>query len=168
MDLYDWLLGNLNTTDVSTDIGYQDQFKNYWGMRRLPPVYIQHYFQLLEQEKWNSRLSPDAVCRLLHQYAGNFQFVFATKLTHMVRPDTPIIDSVVRRYYAFHANKTAQHPLVQRIEEQMLFYDFLIDEYKRVLTSRLLEPAMRTFRTTLMPKTMTDLKVVDSLIWICG
>lgn len=52
-----------------------------------------------------------------------------------------------------------------RIEGFMYFYDFLVREYDRIISEKLLENSIWAFYERFNAQNFTTQKVIDSLIW---
>ena len=92
------------------------------------------------------------------------QISFSIKIIHIVNPVMPTYDRMVRDF--FYLPQSGTHLKIdQRLTQFRMIYDFLIDEYKRIIKDGLLERAINLFRYQLNPKHFTDEKIIDSLIW---
>jgi hypothetical protein len=165
---YDWLLQNVGEGDGPA---YQQRYRAFWRMNvaRLSPDFHTAYFSALSAAR---RQAPTlaVLCHQLYDASarGNgtrsLQFSFLTKLLHTTNPRLPIYDSKVAAFYFFEGPPT-EMPLDERIGRLVAFYDFLHQEYARVLSARLLGPAIETFRERLKPEHHTDEKCIDWLLW---
>jgi len=164
---YDYLHANRHNL---VDIDYQRRFKIFWAMNaaRLSEPFCSHYFDLLK-EVLVSRRDIKEIAGILNQVPTNangksLQFSFASKLLHMVDSRTPIYDSMVTNFF-FYEEPNNKRPVEQRIGELAGFHRFLVAEYRRILDNDLLGASILKFREVLNPKTFTDEKIIDSLIW---
>lgn len=164
---YDWLLTNINHIG---DSDYRRKYKVFWRLNtaRLSDSFCEHYFELLE-EALSSNLNIKEVTERLyrkqtHNGRKSLQFSFASKLLHMADPKLPIYDSMISAFYFYNEPKRTK-AAKERITELAGFHAFLTDEYGRIISDGLLSPAIKQFRKKLQPKTFTDQKVVDSLLW---
>ncbi len=82
----------------------------------------------------------------------------------MTDTTTPIYDSMISAFY-FFTEPNQNKDLEDRISELSRFYEFLTDEYNRILELDLLAPSIRKFRLNFSPQSFTDQKIIDSLIW---
>jgi hypothetical protein len=164
---YDWLIQNLPQAGTPQ---YQADYQNYWGMNaaRLNAAYRGIYFQALQAALANPPILGNLVQELYQTptHANgrqSLQFSFATKLLHMVNPNSPIYSKEVAAFYFF---QEPDHALQQRIDELVDFHNFLSsNEYTRVLTNGLLTFSIQAFRAQFNPQHFTDVKIIDSLIW---
>jgi len=165
---YNWLSTELRNRDVSTDTEYQRRFRVFWRIR-CGDEWGRAYFSILEREKHSSSCDPVAVAGELlpipsRKDKETLQFVFATKLAHMVNPHLPIYDSMVCTF--FYLNPPAGATADARLQKCREIHSFLRDEYARVLRDRLLSPAIAAFRAQVpAAKDHTDEKIIDWLIW---
>lgn len=165
VDEYDWLVQNLGQVQTPT---YQRKFSAYWkmGVARLGQQYMNSFFTQLQIAMNNHRpTSLNTILGILHSGGGQpIQFSFVTKLLHMVNRHEPIFDSSVASFYFYRLPPTSRAWTV-RISEFVRFYDFLRAEYARVLSNGLLAQPIRDFYLRFNPRSFTDEKVIDSLIW---
>lgn len=162
------LRNTLYQIDVSNNVDYQNQYRNYWRMNTagLTDAHYDAYFQILEQASNGVEVSLEDICRPLYeipsrQGRNTVQFSFATKLIHMVRPHMPIYDSMIRAFYFLpESGNSYESKLASRLSS----YNFLRDEYARVIDERLLNTAIGAFRHT-FGELATDEKVIDFLVW---
>jgi hypothetical protein len=173
---YVWLREQFSRVDVSTDRDFQRRYRRYWQLNaaHLCESFLQAYFSLLEQTKSRSgNLSLERVVRSLYEIPsqGNgrrtLQFSFATKLIHMLAPDTPIYDSTVEAFYFLPAGLFSKH-FDKRLQLLLRAHAFLQREYQRILRDRLLNEPIAAFRDRYDPDAVfTEEKIIDTLIWRC-
>lgn len=168
---YDWLVETLEHTNVEANNNFQRRYRVYWVMNRarLAQPFYQTYFNLLEQNRNNPEVSIQDICRTLYNVAvrGNkraFQFSFATKLVHMINRSKPIFDKMIRDFYYLPEARQGQEFNI-RLNNYLQSYNFLRQEYDRVIRENLLEHSIGTFRCEFQTEHFTDIKIIDSLIW---
>ena len=155
--------------DIASDHEFQSAYRSYWRMNnaRQSKRFYSHYFALLGE----CRNSGSAdVARIIQQLSEpdcesrGLQFSFATKLAHMVDPRLPVYDSFVASFY-FYVRPSSKSP-AERIRNLLSFYDFLRDEYERILRQGLLTASIREFRTTrTIDDAIPDERIIDWLLW---
>jgi hypothetical protein len=162
----------MRTTDVSSDVEFQDMYRDYWRMSlsRLGGLFYRRYFQSMEAIK-NSAIEPDeAEIRRVAMLSdtperSSLQFSHATKLLNTVDPRQPVYDTHVASFY-FFVPPASDRPFEARLDTLLAFYDFLRREYARVLGHGLLQPAIGVFRDRITSDPdLYDERVVDLLIW---
>jgi hypothetical protein len=172
-DKYVSLVSQLRATsgDAALDGRFQRLCRDYWRMNvaRLSPAFFDRYFHLLAQSVKTGRV--DLRSATLHlstnddDSPGSLQFSFATKLAHMVDGRLPVYDSFIAAFY-FYDPPPSGKSMTVRLNGLMEFHQFLRDEYRRVLDSGLLAPAIAAFRESLRsPVQITDERAIDWLIW---
>jgi hypothetical protein len=181
---YVWLTGNLCKVDVSADKDYQKEYRSYWALNGagLGKEWINAYFSKLEELKRNSESGAkpgsetvkEVVSELWKVPTNNkgyrsLQFSFASKLVHMVNTDLPLYDRMVGDFY-FLPTGFAGKCMCARVRRFMESYNFLVEEYERVLDRGILNRSIEEFRRTFEPDSLrfSDVKVIDSLIWKCA
>jgi hypothetical protein len=171
LDQYRYLIDTFRTTDITRNDQFQRTYRSYWqmGAARLSDDFCKAYFDCLEEAKSVERPDVRPLAVRLYSIASNskgdrkLHFSFSTKMVHMLFPDRPVYDSLVAQFYFLREDgSTFDEKLKNRLES----YNFLVDEYCRVLSEGLLTPTIAAFRRRFtLADTFTDTKVVDTLIW---
>jgi hypothetical protein len=170
---YLWLLNQLYNTDVRNDDRFQQRYKQYWIMNRarLSERYFQRYFSILEENKDNQNIEISNVARLLYQVPTHenskksLQFSFATKLVHSINTKSPIFDKMVKQFY-FLPESQRNWSFDEKLSNMLSNYQFLSQEYQRVLNQGILSESINSFRERFdVDEQYTDIKIIDSLIW---
>jgi hypothetical protein len=158
-------------TGQANEDDYQTRYRRFWAMNRpvSNPAFYTAYFEALN--------APADIVGTLEQlilalYAipthrdrnQSLQFSFATKLMHMRDIHRPVYDSQVSAFY-FFIKPSLNAALQERINGYVHFYNFLTNEYARILRNSLLAASIDEFRRHYDPKYFTDEKIIDSLIW---
>ena len=167
------LLSRFCNVDVTRDTEFQKKYCRYWRLfgAGLSQDFRLAYFELMEGLKGRALLSIRKVTLILSKVPSNssgrrtLQFSFASKLLHMLDPHRPIYDSIVATFYRFSVPSLTKS-FEGRLQVFLSFYDFLVAEYKMVITTRLLEKPIAIFRNHFsVSDEYTDQKIVDTLIW---
>ncbi len=100
-----------------------------------------------------------------HGVRYTLQFSFASKLVHMLRPHSPVYDSMVAAFFIFPKGPTNEL-IGAKLQRLLGAYNFLTNEYQRVLNQGLLDGAIIEFQNHFDPNhILTQEKIVDTLIW---
>lgn len=167
------LLSRFRKNDVTRDTEFQNKYCRYWRLfgAGLSQDFRSEYFQLMEGLKGRALPSIREVTLNLFKVPSNssgrktLQFSFASKLLHTLDSHRPIYDSMVARFYGF-SSPNPNNSFENRLQAFLSFYDFLVAEYNKVLTNRLLEQPITIFRNHFsVLDEYTDEKIVDTLIW---
>jgi hypothetical protein len=162
----------MRTTDVATDIEFQDMYRDYWRMSlsRLGGLFYRRYFQRMQSIK-NSTTGPtESDIRQVAMLSdtperSSLQFSHATKLLNTIDSRQPVYDTHVASFY-FFVPPASDRPFEARLDALVGFYDFLRTEYSRILGHGLLQPAISVFRDRITSDPdLYDERVVDLLIW---
>lgn len=166
---YVWLVQNVNS--VAED-DYRRRYKSFWRPR-FSEDFSNAYFHRLGEGLENPPQIGDLALQL-HQEPTHangrhsLQFSFCSKLCHMLNRETPIYDSMIKKFY-FFSEPASRLSIQQRIDAYVQFHQFLTNEYDRVLHGGLLAPSIQSFRQAFLqhlnPADFTNIKVIDSLIW---
>jgi hypothetical protein len=167
------LLDRSRNVDVTRDTEFQNKYCRYWRLfgAGLSQDFRSAYFELMEGLRGRALPSIREVTRILYEVPSNrsgrktLQFSFASKLLHTLDPHRPIYDSMVATFYRFSVPNPTKS-FEGRLQVFLSFYDFLTVEYKKVVTTQVLEQPIASFRHQFsVSAEYTDEKVVDTLIW---
>ncbi len=175
---YVQLMEQFPKVNVTADHDFRLIFRRYWAMNaaHLSPQFIASYFDLLQSLKSNSEVGVEAVARKLYEIPTGvpstanperhtLQFSFSTKLVHMLRPHEPVYDSNVRAFF-FLPDGSTQSSVDEKLYRLLPAYEFLRDEYRRVIQKGLLSVAITAFQNQYDQNNVyTQEKIVDTLIW---
>ena len=166
---YNYLIQNI---DKVAESDYQERYKKYWRLygAGLSQDYCTAYFQHLEAGLKGTLPKIDVLTNQLYKIPTSpnkltLQFSFCSKLCHMLNRHLPIYDSQIKNFYGLFKRPSSRLPIEQRIEAYVGFYEFLSNEYTRVLTEGVLSPSIKLFRQEFDSQYFTNEKVVDSLIF---
>lgn len=164
------------TCRQSETLSFKTIFKNFYQLKaaRLSQDFCEKYFLLLESCRDHGDIRGESIVRSLLAIPSNssgkcaVHFSFSTKLAHTLNNDLPIYDSKVSDFY-FLPKINLSWDAERKIEEYMLQYRFLVDEYKRIIDDGLMSLSISLFRREFdQGALLTDAKVIDTLIWRCA
>ena len=162
----------LREVDASTDMEFQQMYRDYWRMSlsRLGNLFYKRYFAHMEALKSSDAGRNEAAIREIAMLSdtperSSLQFSFATKLLNTIDSREPVYDTHVTSFY-FYVPPASDRPFEARLNALLEFYDFLRGEYARVLGGGLLRPAIEQFRERVSADPdLCDERIVDLLIW---
>ncbi len=168
------LVRKFREVNVSTDYEFQSVYRKYWQLNaaRLNDGFCAFYFDLLEKSKRAENVSVQEVAQWLYKIPTHadgrhsLQFSFATKFVHMINHKLPIYDSMVEAFYFFPMSSYNESK-DKKLERQMKAYNFLCEEYERILQHGLLKYSIEKFRLKFgdLCQEYTDNKIIDTIIW---
>ncbi len=162
-----------NLGRISDNDEYKTIYRKYWQLNaaRLSDDYCNHYFQVMEDCRQQASINIEDVVKALYEVPSNsqgrktIQFSFATKLLHTIDNTRPLYDSLVGHFYFFPQLKPSWK-YSKKLTACTRAYDFLVREYKRILDEDLLSESIRKCRERFgLPRTYTDQKIIDMLLW---
>ncbi len=167
---YIWLKEKFPIVNVEVDADFQTKFRQYWRPR-VSNEFLDSYFSLLEKLKDRDDVKIKTVVFELYKIPTHsnekqtVQFSLASKFVHTLRPHSPVYDSTVDAFYFFPPGPQNEKAK-DKIQRLLLAYQFLVQEYGRILNRGLLSQAISEFRERFDPDSVfTDEKVIDTLIW---
>lgn len=172
--IYLTLLNKFRNVNVAVDTEFQDKYCRYWRLfgAGLSQNFRSIYFEIMEGLRGKPDPRTEEVSRLLYEVPSNrlgkktLQFSFASKLLHTIDPHRPIYDSMVATFYRF-AVPVPTKSFEVRLQSFLSFYNFLVTEYKNVLSNGTMKQSIVDFRQRFsLSDEYTDEKVIDTLIWL--
>ena len=162
----------LCTTNVATDLDFQNSYRDYWrmGFSRLGRHFYRDYFDHMQALKIAGTPPSDILIREIALLSDtperpSLQFSFATKLLNTLDAREPVYDTHVTSFY-FFVPPASDRRLETRLDALLEFYDFLRGEYARVIRQGLLADPICRFRERFTAGgELQDERIVDMLIW---
>lgn len=93
LERYEYIIHNVRTVDVSTDIAFQTKFNGFYRIRR-NKEWRDFYYSLFEQAKNNSYSFEDII-KALYKETNKVEASFASKMYASLHTDKPIWDQYV-------------------------------------------------------------------------
>jgi hypothetical protein len=175
IDPYVWMIEMLQDENfrAAENGEFQNIYAQYWKLNGagLGPDFRAQYFAYLDF----LRAHPDQatinnVAQHLYGIPANaagqhrLHFSFASKLIHMLNTGLPIYDSTVRVFYFLPETNNQDYEM--RLANLMESYDFLCEEYARIIDHGLMEHSITAFRKRFeLEELYTDQKIVEKIIW---
>lgn len=153
-----------------TSSDFQATFKTYYGMNvtGLSATWLEKYFDLLYTMSKTNNYDLRSIVEYLWQIPVDdkekhaLHFSFSTKILHALDKNSPVYDSFVASFYFLR--KPSNKSIDTRIDNHLKQYEFLKEEYKRILDEDLLETSITEFKKK-FNKNFSDIKIVDTLLW---
>lgn len=138
---------------------------------RLSEEFCNSYFDLLQKNRDNEELNIENIVNSLYEIECNSKgthavhFSFATKLAHTINNGLPVYDSMVAAFYFFPEIKS-NWDKKRKVQEYLSSYQFLRNEYSRVIENNLLAISIKSFRELFeVGEEYSNIKIIDTLLW---
>lgn len=143
-----------------SDPSFRRQFNSFYRVRR-GPGWQEAYYGLMKSLKGRAASFELCLAELLSA-TGRIEASFASKLSHTLDADQPIIDSVVLKN--LNLRLPAQRA-ASRMEQIVDIHRRLKDCYGQYLSSREGKDLLRLFRARYPQPEVTDVKALDLVLW---
>jgi hypothetical protein len=160
LERYTWLQGHRDSCDILKDREYRRRFNAFYRVRR-GTEWQDKFYRLLQGNK-RQPVSFGRVLRALHRATGRYEASFASKLVATIRPEMPVIDSVVLknlklRLPRYHAPDRPEQ--LDRLHQTLAsrFRTFLRTDTGRYLVTR--------FREEYPHARISKVKMLDLILW---
>jgi hypothetical protein len=158
---YVWLQNNRDTSDLRNDPVFKKRFNHFYRVRR-GPGWQAKFFDLLERKKQSPAVTFAEVLHALHQATGRYEASFASKLLATIRPDMPVIDSVVLRNVNLTLPRYNVSDRAARLEH---LHETLASWFKTFLATETGCYLVRRFREEYPDAHISKVKMLDLVLW---
>ena len=161
LDKYQFIMEQVNKTDISIDAEFQRIFNGFYIVRR-NEEWRKAYYEYFESVK---KGTPTFTSILIHLYecTGNIEPSFTSKMLATIFPDKPIWD----RYVVQNLNMELKGRTKQeRLENAMVLYTDIERWYADFLQTDKAKECIEVF-DHVMPdyKHISSIKKIDSILW---
>lgn len=134
IDIYDYIMKNVQKVNVSVDQNFKDTFCKYYGLNGFTDLSFQNdFFDYMERIKSNNPLpSYKDVMEQLWKRTKRVDYSFSSKLLHTLNPNSPILDRHVLRLLGFERKDSGKPQ--SRINYYSVVYETVEAEYKQIAT----------------------------------
>ena len=159
---YQWLQANRDASDLRRNVLYRRRFNTFYRVRR-NQAWQNAFYELLEALKLKGKtVSFAEILDSLFKATGRYEASFASKLLATIKPQMPVIDSVVLRNLRLrlpYAGSKERLNRIQQLHDRLLFCfsTFLETENGRYL--------VRRFRELYGCSDLTEIKMLDLVLW---
>ena len=161
LDKYQFIMEQVNKTDISIDAEFQRTFNGFYIVRR-NEEWRKAYYEYFESVK---KGTPTFTSILIHLYecTGNIEPSFSSKMLTTIFPDKPIWD----RYVVQNLNMELKGRTKQeRLENAIVLYTDIERWYADFLQTDKAKECIEVF-DHVMPdyKHISSIKKIDSILW---
>lgn len=135
IDIYDYIMKNVQKVNVSVDQNFKDTFCEYYGLNGFTDLSFQNdFFNYMQQIKSKNPLpSYRDVMEQLWKQTGRVDYSFSSKLLHTLNPNSPILDRHILRLLGFERKDSGKPQ--SRINYYSVVYETVEAEYKQIATA---------------------------------
>jgi hypothetical protein len=160
LDKYLWLQEHRDCRDVRSDADYRRRFNGFYRIRR-GKGWQDTFFALLEENK-RQGVRFSEVLDSLHRTTGRCEASFASKMVATIDPHMPVIDSLVLRNLGLRLPSSKSTRRLAEVEALHRTLEARFSEFLTTSTGRYL---VERFRETYPAATMTEIKMLDLVLW---
>ncbi|HWQ68916.1 MAG TPA: hypothetical protein VN494_02995 [Patescibacteria group bacterium] len=160
LEKYVWLQEHRDSNDLRNDSGYRRRFNHFYRVRR-GTDWQDKFYALLEGKK-HEAVSFAEVLHALHEATGRYEASFASKLVATIRPEMPVIDSVVLRNLGLTFPGYNLRDRTARLER---LHETLVSRFNVFLTTETGCYLVKRFREEYPDARISKLKMLDLVLW---
>lgn len=140
--------------------GFRKQFNHFYRIRRKPEWQEKYYTLFIKAGK--EKLNFNQILTQLKDSTGRVEASFASKLLASLKPDLPIIDSVVLKNLKMPLPYSKDPNRIQKITE---IYENLQKYFSIFLTSENGQYLIESFKKKYPDSKITKTKILDLALW---
>jgi hypothetical protein len=152
----------LQQTVRPLDREFQRKFNGYYRVRRGPKWQKDYYDAFEENQDKSDSVNFEEVLIQLHKVTGRMEASFVSKLVGTIRPELPIIDSVVLGHLDLRLPAVKTENRVAKIKD---IYQKIAQEFEDYLQSDDGKYLVERFQTVHKTTGITPVKMLDFVLW---
>jgi hypothetical protein len=160
LEQYLWLQEHRDSSNILTDPVYRRRFNGFYRVRRATE-WQDTFYRLLQRTKAKP-VTFGQVLRALHRATGRYEASFATKLVATIRPEMPVIDSVVLKNLGL---SLPRHNVPDRLARLQRLHETLRSRYRAFLQSDTGRYLVKRFRQKYPGARISNVKMLDLVLW---
>jgi hypothetical protein len=159
---YQWLQERAATlTDPQADEEFCRKFSVFYRIRARDAAWRTNYFRLMVELR-GQPLDFKICLTRLQSLTGQIEASFASKLLATLDPTLPVIDKIVLGHLGL---RLPTWGISDRIEKATNVYRSLTNELREYIGSAPGKRAIASFRVAYSEAQVTDVKIVDLILW---
>lgn len=161
LDRYQYIMEQVNSTNVATDIDFQRTFNGFYIVRR-NESWRKIYYEYFESAK-NGRPTFESIITYLYECTGNIEPSFSSKMLATILPEKPIWDRYVVQNLNIQLTGVTKE---EKLKNAIILYADIEKWYADFLESEKGKECIREFDCVLPDyKGISSIKKIDSILW---
>jgi predicted RNase H-like HicB family nuclease len=160
LEQYMWLQEHRGSGNLFKDHVFRRRFNRFYRVRR-GTEWQDKFYRLL----WRKRGEPVSfgeILRTLHRATGRYESSFASKLVATIRPEMPVIDSVVLRNVDLRLPRYNARDRTARLAR---LYATLVSWFNAFLRTETGRYLVKRFREEYPDARISEVKMLDLVLW---
>lgn len=160
LERYGYIMHNVRTADVSTNMEFQTKFNGFYRVRR-NKEWRDLYYSLFEQAKKNNN-SFEKIIRDIYDKTNKVEASFASKMYATLNPNMPIWDQYVLQELELELTGKNE----ERLENAIALYSKIEKKINSFLKSEDGIQCIKSFDKTFPSyKEISNVKKIDFFLW---
>ncbi len=161
LDRYQYIMEQVNSTNVATDVDFQRTFNGFYIVRR-NESWRKSYYEYFESVK-NGSPTFESIITYLYECTGNIEPSFSSKMLATILPEKPIWDRYVVQNLNMQLTGATKE---EKLKNAIILYSDMEKWYADFLDSEKGKECIREFDRVLPDyKGISSIKKSDSILW---
>ena len=161
LDKYQYIMGQVNNTNVATNTDFQRTFNGFYIVRR-NEHWRNCYYEYFESVK-NGNPTFESIITYLCEHTGNIEPSFSSKMLATIFPEKPIWDRYVVQNLNMQLTGTTKE---EKLKNAIILYANMEKWYIDFLNSEKGKECIKEFDSILPDyKEISNIKKIDSVLW---
>ena len=161
LDKYQYIMEQVNITNVAVDTDFQRTFNGFYRVRR-NESWRKLYYEYFESVK-NSKPTFEEIVTYLYENTGNIELSFSSKMLATILPEKPIWDRYVIEKLNVQLTGATKK---EKMDNAFSIYSNIEKQYSDFLKAENGKECINEFDRMLPDyKEISSVKKIDSIIW---
>ena len=163
LDKYKYIRENLYKCNVSTDTDFQIAFDSFFRVRR-DKKWRNTFFNYFQKIKSMQNIRFEDILKYMYENTEDhsIEASFCSKMLSTINPDMPIWDQFVLENLELKVEGKSKE---ERLNSTIDTYYKIVKKEKEMLKEKEIQDSIQSFRNYFKEYDLSDVKILDYLIW---
>ena len=161
LDKYNYIKENIYKCDVSKDKEFQTRFNAFYRVRR-DEQWREIFYKYFEKIKNDNDITFDKILDYMYDKTGNIEASFCSKLLSTINPNMPIWDQYVLKNLNLEVLGNTKK---ERLNNTKIIYKKILEIENNKLKDASIQKAIKDFKNYFPEYNLSDIKILDYILW---
>ena len=162
MDKYDEIIRMFNDENVDlSSTKFTRCFNSFYRVRR-DTKWQKLYYEYFNKNRNNKNITFDEILDYMYKKTGNIEASFSSKMLSTINPNMPIWDQYVLKNLNIRVGNRSKN---ERLKNTKIAYKKIIEDVDNKLKDKMIQNTIKEFRKFFPELKLTDVKILDYILW---
>lgn len=147
--------------DVSKNVEYQTRFNAFYKVRR-NKKWRNDFYNYFEKIKYNKNICFDEILDYVYNKTGYIEASFCSKLLSTINDDMPIWDQYILKNLHLNVDGNSKS---ERLNNTKKKYHEIVRKEREMLKNKNIQESIKNFRKNFSEFKLSDIKILDYILW---